>query len=244
MGVLIAKLEFQDLISSVVQGAGFDGDDTVSLANVTLANYFSAALCMPYERFLEACEKERYDIELISHRFGTSYEQTAHRMCTLQRPGAKGVPFFFVRIDRAGNVSKRFSAGRFPFLRYGGTCPKWNIHEAFEVPDQVHTQVVRMPEGGEYISIARTVTRSLGTHGVRAQRLAIGLGCDVSYARRLIYADAINFEGTNPVNIGLNCYVCEQQNCPSRAFAPINRKLAFNERERSLALFEFEGGQS
>lgn len=240
VGVLIAKLEYEALIEDVIHKAGMRGGDIVSLARITLANYFAAALAMPYGRFLEACEKERYDVELLGHRFGASYEQTAHRMCTLQRAGAKGVPFFFVRIDRAGNVSKRFSAGRFPVLRVGGTCPQWNIHAAFETPDQIHTQIVRMPEGAQYISIARTVTRARGTYGAPAQRLAIGLGCDVSYAPRLVYADPISLEGTEPVNIGLNCYLCEQQNCPSRAQAPINRRIAINERERSLALFEFE----
>ena len=102
---------------------------------------------MPYRPFLAACESERYDIELISHRFGTSFEQTAHRMTTLQRQEARGIPFFFVRVDRAGNVSKRFSAGRFPFSRFGGTCPLWNIHGAFETPGQIQTQLIRMPEG-------------------------------------------------------------------------------------------------
>ncbi|MCE8471461.1 short-chain fatty acyl-CoA regulator family protein, partial [Rhodovulum sulfidophilum] len=147
IGVLLARLEQQELIDAVIRSAGFgDGfgaGDACRLARVSLANYFAAALMMPYGRFLAACESERYDVELLSHRFGTSYEQTAHRMSTLQRPEARGIPFFFVRVDRAGNVSKRFSAGRFPFSRFGGTCPLWNIHGAFEAPGRVHTQVIR-----------------------------------------------------------------------------------------------------
>lgn len=241
LGVLIARLEYEDQIEATIATARFGDDDTRSLARVTLANYFSAALLMPYARFLAACEKERYDVELVSHRFGASYEQTAHRMATLQRPEARGIPFFFVRIDRAGNMSKRFSAGRFPFSRFGGTCPLWNIHAAFEAPGTIQTQIIRMPEGASYFSIARTVTRAGGTHNAPAQRLAIGLGCDVSYAARLVYADGINLERTAPTDIGLNCYLCERQNCGSRAQPPINRRLAINERERSLALFRFEG---
>ncbi|MFD1797093.1 ImmA/IrrE family metallo-endopeptidase [Paracoccus aurantiacus] len=240
MGVLIARLDYQDLIDEVMTGGAFDGDATRSLARVSLANYFAAALLMPYRPFLAACESERYDIELIGHRFGTGFEQTAHRMTTLQRPEARGIPFFFVRVDRAGNVSKRFSAGRFPFSRFGGTCPLWNIHGAFETPGKLQTQLIRMPEGGKYFSIARTVTRAGGTFFSPAPRLAVGLGCDVAFAPRLIYADAIDQEKTEPTEIGLNCFLCERQNCASRAQAPINRNLAVNELERSVALFSFE----
>lgn len=243
IGVLLASLEQDAAIARTVERSGLTGEAEVALARVSLANYFAAALVMPYRRFLSACETERYDVELISHRFGVSYEQAAHRMTTLQRPDARGIPFFFVRVDRAGNVSKRFSAGRFPFSRFGGTCPLWNIHAAFEAPDRVHTQVIRMPEGASYFSIARTVTRAGSTHTHPSPRLAIGLGCDVVYAPRLVYADSLDLAQMRPTEIGLNCYLCEKHNCASRAQAPINRRLAINERERSLALFRFEGEQ-
>ncbi|MBD9526748.1 short-chain fatty acyl-CoA regulator family protein [Paracoccus sp. PAR01] len=240
IGVLLARLEQEELIAGLVAQAGLSDAAAVSLLRVSLANYFSAALMMPYGRFLAACESARYDVELLSHRFGSSFEQAAHRMTTLQRPDARGIPFFFVRVDQAGNISKRFSAGRFPFSRFGGTCPLWNIHSAFETPERVQTQVIRMPEGASYFSIARTVTRAGGMHGAPAQRLAIGLGCDVSYAPRLVYADGIDLERTRPVDIGLNCYLCERPDCSARAHAPINRRMKVNERERSLAIFSFE----
>ncbi|MDD2868425.1 short-chain fatty acyl-CoA regulator family protein [Neomegalonema sp.] len=240
IAVLLARLERQETIDRLVSGAGLSDPVTESLARVSLANYFAAALMMPYGRFLAACESARYDVELLSHRFGTSFEQTAHRMTTLQRPEARGIPFFFVRVDRAGNISKRFSAGRFPFSRFGGSCPLWNIHAAFETPGQVQTQVIRMPEGASYFSIARTVTRAGGAHGAPAQKWAIGLGCDVAYAPRLIYAEGIDLERMRPVDVGLNCYLCERPDCAARAHAPINRRLVVNERERSLAIFRFE----
>lgn len=239
IGVLLARLEQEDVISDLVAGAGV-ADASAALMRVSLANYFAAALLMPYARFLAACEAARYDVELLGHRFGTSYEQTAHRMSTLQRAGARGIPFFFVRVDRAGNISKRFSAGRFPFSRFGGSCPLWNIHAAFDTPDLVQTQVIRMPEGATYFSIARTVARAGGTHGAPAQRHAIGLGCDVAFAPRLVHADAIALDRIQPVDIGLNCYLCERPDCASRAHAPVNRRLRVNERERSLALFQFD----
>lgn len=243
IGVLLGQLEQRELTEHVVSNAGLDDPAALSLMRISLANYFAAALLMPYSRFLSACESARYDVELLSHRFGTSFEQTAHRMSTLQRPDARGIPFFFVRVDQAGNISKRFSAGRFPFSRFGGTCPLWNIHSSFETPERVQTQVIRMPEGASYFSIARTVSRAGGTHGAPAQRLAIGLGCDVAYAPRLVYADGIDLDRTKPVDIGLNCYLCERPDCSARAHAPINRKLEVNERERSLAIFRFESGQ-
>lgn len=242
IGVLLARLEAEATISDLVDKAAFTDPAAISLMRVSLANYFAAALLMPYGRFLAACESTRYDVELLGHRFATSFEQTAHRMSTLQRPDARGIPFFFVRVDRAGNISKRFSAGRFPFSRFGGTCPLWNIHSAFETPDQVQTQVIRMPEGASYFSITRTTSRSGGSYGAPSQRLAIGLGCDVAYAPRLVYAEGIDLDRTRPVDIGLNCYLCERKNCAARAHAPINRKLAVNERERSLAIFQFEEG--
>lgn len=239
IGVLLARLEQEAAISALVEAAGLSDPAAISLMRVSLANYFAAALLMPYGRFLAAYESTRYDVELLSHRFGSSFEQTAHRMSTLQREGARGIPFFFVRVDRAGNMSKRFSAGRFPFSRFGGTCPLWNVHAAFETADQIQTQIIRMPEGTSYFSIARTVTRAGGTHGQPAQRLVIGLGCDVAYAPRLVYADGIDLARTRPVDIGLNCYLCERPNCAARSNPPINRPLHVNERERSLALFSF-----
>ena len=239
IAVLIARLDYQDLIDEVM-GKSFEGDAARSLARVSLMNYFAAAMLMPYRQFLAACESERYDIEVVGHRFGTGFEQTAHRMTTLQRPEARGIPFFFVRVARAGNVSKRFSAGRFPCSRFGGTCPLWNIHAAFETPGRVTTQLIRMPEGARYYSIARTVTRAGGSFSAPAPRLAVGLGCDVAFAPRLIYADSIDPDRTEPTEIGLNCYLCERQHCASRAQAPINRNLAVNELERSVALFSFD----
>ena len=241
IGVLLARLEQDAAIAEALDKSGLTDPSALVLGRVTLANYFAAALLMPYRRFLAACESLRYDVELISHRFGTSYEQTAHRMSTLQRPDARGIPFFFVRVDRAGNISKRFSAGRFAISRFGGTCPLWNIHAAFEGRDQVQTQIIRMPEGASYFSFARTVTRAGGSHSAPAPRFAIGLGCDVAYAPRLVYADGIDLSRIRPVDIGLNCYLCERANCASRAHAPINRRLAVNERERSLAILRFEG---
>lgn len=236
----IGMLEQRDLIDSIVKTAGLPGREAEGLARTSLANYFAAAVLMPYGRFLKEAETTRYDIDLLSHRFGTSFEQTAHRLTTLQKPEARGIPFFFVRVDVAGNVSKRFSSGRFHFSKFGGTCPLWNIHNSFQTPGTVHTQLIQMPDDTTYFSIAKMVNRAVGSFHAPAQKLAIGLGCDIAYAPRLTYAQGYNLDTAQPTPIGVNCYLCERPNCRQRAHAPLNKTLNFDERRRGMSLFTFE----
>ncbi|MFN4185246.1 MAG: short-chain fatty acyl-CoA regulator family protein [Hyphomonas sp.] len=236
----LGMLEYGDLIDSYVVKAGFTDRDAIGLARVSLANYFAAAVLMPYHSFLREAEKTKYDVQLLSHRFNTSFEQTAHRLTTLQKPDARGIPFFFMRIDTAGNVSKRFSAGRFHFSKFGGACPLWNIHECFEAPGRIRTQIIQMPDDTTYFSIGRTITRTDGFYDKPGPKLAIGLGCDIAYAKRLVYAAEHNLEKAEPTPIGVNCYLCERQNCASRAHAPLSRKLVFDERARGISLYRFQ----
>lgn len=241
MAYQIGLLEHRDLIDSLIDTAGFDTREAERLCRTSLANYFAAAVLMPYAKFLKEAESCRYDIDLLANRFATSFEQTAHRLTTLQKPDARGIPFFFVRIDTAGNVSKRFSAGRFHFSDFGGACPLWNIHDAFATPESVRTQIIQMPDETTYFSIARTVTRAGGAYGRQSQKLAVGLGCDIAYAPRLVYAAGLNLEAVAPTPIGINCHLCERENCRQRAHAPLNRKLTFDERARGMSIFRFEG---
>lgn len=235
----IGMLEQRNLIDDIVASAGLPGREAEGLCRTSLANYFAAALLMPYNRFLKEAERTRYDVELLSHRFGTSFEQTAHRLTTLQKPEARGIPFFFIRIDVAGNVSKRFSAGRFHFSKFGGACPLWNIHECFQSPGTLKTQIVQMPDETTYFSIAKMVSRSDGTYTSPKQKLAIGLGCDIAFAPRLTYADKYNMDTPQTTPIGVNCYLCERANCLQRSHAPLNKTLKFDERARSLSLYRF-----
>jgi len=235
----IGMLEQRALIDEIVESAKLPGQEAEGLCRTSLANYFAAALLMPYDRFLKEAEKTRYDVELLSHRFGTSFEQTAHRLTTLQKPNAQGIPFFFIRIDVAGNVSKRFSSGRFHFSKFGGACPLWNIHECFQTPGRLNTQIIQMPDETTYFSIAKMVSRSDGTYEAPEQKLAIGLGCDIAYAPRLTYGDKYNLDTPQPTPIGVNCYLCERANCLQRAHAPLNKTLNFDERARSMSLYRF-----
>ena len=235
----IGMLEQRELIDDIVKTAALPGREAEGLMRTSLANYFAAATLMPYTRFLKEAERIKYDVDLLGHRFGTSFEQTAHRLTTLQKPDARGIPFFFVRIDVAGNVSKRFSAGRFHFSRFGGACPLWNIHECFQTPGTTISQMIQLPDETTYFSIAKMVSRSDGTYNAPAQKLAIGLGCDIAYAPRLTYAQNYNLENPNPTPIGVNCYLCERPHCRQRAHAPLNKTLSFDERARGMSLFSF-----
>ncbi|MBC6402634.1 MAG: DUF2083 domain-containing protein [Hyphomonadaceae bacterium] len=236
----IGLLECREVIDDIITRAKLPGREAEGLARTSLGNYFASALLMPYAQFLKDAENSRYDVDLLSSRYGTSFEQTTHRLTTLQKPDARGIPFFFVRIDVAGNVSKRFSAGRFHFSQFGGACPLWNIHECFQGPGRIHTQIVQLPDDTIYFSIAKMVQRSDSTYGMPAQKLAIGLGCDIAYAPRLIYARQYNLDDPSPTPIGINCYVCERQNCQQRAHAPLNKNLLFDEHARGMSIFSFE----
>ena len=236
----IGLLEHRALIDEITASANLPGREAEGLCRTNMANYFAAAVLMPYARFLKQAEGSKYDIDLLSHRFGTSFEQTAHRLTTLQKPEARGIPFFFVRIDVAGNVSKRFSAGRFHFSQFGGACPLWNIHDCFAAPGQTVTQMIQLPDETTYFSIAKMIARGGGTYNAPAQKLAIGLGCDIAYAPRLVYAQQYNLETPQPTPIGVNCYLCERPHCRQRAHAPLNKTLSFDERRRGVSLFDFE----
>lgn len=237
----IAYLEQADLIDSMVKASSLKGEETLRLARVSLANYFAAALIMPYGRFHKAAEDSGYDIELLARRFGTSFEQTCHRLTTLQRAGARGIPFFLIRVDGAGNVSKRFAAAGFHFSRFGGTCPRWNLHDAFRSPGKIITQIVQLPDDTTYFSIARTVRRPGAGVLAPEQELAVGLGCELTDASRLTYAKGLDLKAPEAVTpIGVNCRLCERPDCAERAFPPINRKLIVDEQARGLSSFTFQ----
>lgn len=193
-------------------------DAAKKLATYGLAQYFAAAVTMPYRQFLAAAEDTRYDIDRVASIFGTGFETTAQRLTTLQRPGTRGVPFFFIRTDRAGNISKRQSATGFHFSRSGGSCPLWVVHRAFETPNRITRQVATMPDGRTYLWIARHVQGEAKRFGTPRKEFAVGLGCDISQAHRLVYSDALNLSPSAATPIGPGCISCPRENCAQRAF--------------------------
>jgi XRE family transcriptional regulator, fatty acid utilization regulator len=230
LGTQLAFLEMGQTLTRMADAPRFTGEAVRQLVRTGLANYFSAALILPYQRFLDAAESLRYDIDLLSQHFGVSFETVCHRLSTMQRPQAHGVPFFFIRVDRAGNVSKRQSAARFHFSRVGGTCPLWNVYEAFAHPGRILRQLARMPDGRVYLWIARTVSRQMGGYGELGQVYAVALGCDVEHAHRLVYAKGLDLhDPAASTPIGMGCRVCERADCPQRAFPYIGQGLAVSE---------------
>ncbi|MEB4209800.1 short-chain fatty acyl-CoA regulator family protein [Mycobacterium sp. 94-17] len=215
----IALLTQSRLITGIIAGDDQLSDDARGVARIGLANYFAGALLLPYLRFLEAAERVRYDIDQLARRFEVGFETICHRLSTLQRPNARGVPFIFVRTDSAGNISKRQSATAFHFSRVGGNCPLWVVHHAFSRPDQFLTQVAQMPDGRTYFWIARTTTTEPSRYLGPDKSFAIGLGCDVAHAEKLIYSVGIDLADAEPiVPIGAGCKICDRPACPQRAF--------------------------
>src|SRR5712691_1150955 len=190
----IGLAEAQTHFETIVARAGPLDDAPRRLYRITLANYFAAAVMMPYAAFHAAAEALSYDVHVLAQRFNSGFEQVCHRLTTLQRPNARGVPFFLLRVDNAGNVSKRFSSGTFPFSKFGGTCPLWNVHATFETPDRIVTQIVELPDGARYFSVAQAARRSIAPFGKPQPRYAIGLGCESKYLPRLVYSAGLNIE--------------------------------------------------
>lgn len=229
----LGLLEAGPVLDGLLAGSGLDEGQARTLGRVTLANYLAGALLMPYAPFLAAAQELGYDVEALGARFGASWEQVAHRLTTLSRPAARGIPFFMVRVDDAGNVSKRFSSGAFPFSRWGGTCPRWSLHDAFRQPGRVLAEVVELPDGKRWLTVARTARRHRPRWGEREATFAVGLGCEARWAPQLVYGQALG----EPTGIGVNCRLCPRPACPSRAAPPLAGGLALSEATRGLSPF-------
>ncbi|AWZ20564.1 DNA-binding protein, putative [Roseovarius sp. TM1035] len=234
--LLQLALVMQDqLLEATLDFARFQSDAARSIAKIGLANYFAGAAMMPYGRFLTAAQEVRHDLEVLAHRFGASIEQVCHRLSTLQRPGAKGIPFFFVRVDQAGTITKRHSATRLQFARFGGACPLWNVHRAFETPGRFLRQLAETPDGVRYISLARDVSKPGGSFGAPVRRFAIALGCEVKHAGELVYADDLDVSRARAFEpIGISCRICERAECHQRSVPPLERRLQVTPDERGV----------
>jgi XRE family transcriptional regulator, fatty acid utilization regulator len=239
LGYQLAVLEFGPLLDAMAERAAPPDRPTRNLMKVSLANYLAAAFMMPYDAFHEAAERTAYDIELVRARFGASFEQACHRLTTLSRPGARGVPFFMLRVDSAGNISKRYAGSTFPFSRFGGTCPRWNIHSSFRTPGRIVTQIVETPDGQRYFTLSRTVSRIATPYAGDDSELAVGLGCELKYAERLVYSRGIDLRDPVATPIGPACRICERPACPQRASEPINRTLTVDDFTKSISPYPF-----
>lgn len=230
----IAILEFAAALDAVEARSGIADEQTATLLRAGLVSYLAGAILLPYERYLKAATTARYDLAVLRARFGVSLEQVMHRLTTLQRPGAEGVPFFLIRVDVAGNVSKRFSANSFSFARFGGSCPVWNLHHALQAPGRLLTQLAEMPDGTRYLSVASSVAKPWRPGPFRAAHYALALGCEQRDMGKLVYAERLP-EGADP--IGVTCQACPRGDCPDRAFPAAHQKIPRIDHVRMDPLF-------
>lgn len=234
----LAYLELDEQISAAVAEGKLVGDSASRLAQRALAGYCAAAMVMPYAAFARAADQRGYDIEALSRQFGTSFEQTAHRLTTLQKPGQEKIPFFFIRVDEAGNVSKRLDSTSFPFARHGGGCPLWSVHHVFATPRRIVTQRLELPDGQRFLSIARTVNSGGGAYGIGSVVRALALVCDAQHADRLVYfRDTV--QAPVPTPIGITCRLCHRTSCRSRSEPPIGLQILADTTRRTDTPFGF-----
>jgi predicted transcriptional regulator/DNA-binding XRE family transcriptional regulator len=234
----LALVEFAGVIDRMVAEAAPPDEGIAQLLHMSLANYAAGAIMMPYGRFLRACEEMRYSIDRLCGEFGANVEQVAHRFTTLSRPGARGVPFFMLRVDPAGNISKRYAGDQFPFSRFGGTCPRWNMHAAFQAAGQVVTQLIETPDGHRYFTVARTIERPIKTD-LSGGLLAVGLGCEVRHADKLSCADVYDLANAPVTPVGPACAICPRLDCGYRATAPAGHMLAVDRHKKTISPYPF-----
>lgn len=238
----LALLDFRSPIAAEVEAAAPADPSARGLLVTSLANYGAAAMLMPYGRFHAAAEAHRYDVDRLAAEFDASIEQVSHRLTTLGRPGARGVPLFLIRSDAAGNISKRFASDAFPFSRFGGTCPRWNLHTAFRTPGRVVPQIVETPEGERFFTWSRAVERPLRLDATIDHLVALGLGCALPHAGRIVYADGLDLTRPKVTGIGPACRLCERPNCPDRAAPPAGHRLTVSETIKTVTPYPFLGG--
>ncbi|MEM9694656.1 MAG: short-chain fatty acyl-CoA regulator family protein, partial [Myxococcota bacterium] len=233
-----ALITQQELFDSLALEDELNSEASRAMVPIVLANYFAAAVLMPYDPFLEAAEAVRYDIELLAHRYRTSFEQVCHRLTTLRRPGHEGIPLHFIRIDIAGNISKRFSASGIRMPRFSGACPRWNVHAAFLTPGMIRVQISRMTDGSQYFCIARTVQRATGGYNIPHTIYSIGLGCPLRYAKRMVYSDGVALDSADAASpVGTTCRTCDRLECEQRVFPPMQTPLTINKHVRGTSFF-------
>lgn len=241
LALQIAQFYAENTINEILNETNFSTSEAREICKIGLQNYFAGALLLPYQLFLTTARELRHDLELLSGRFNASLEQICHRLSTLQRPGAKGVPVFFARVDRAGNITKRHSVTRLQFARYGSACPLWNVHEAFEAQGQINRQLAETPDGVRYLCLAMQIVKNFGGFKRPQLRYALALGCEIAYADQFVYADDLNLAAqTNFTPIGISCRICERTNCAQRAVPPLMRKLQIDHNNREITPYRLD----
>ena len=229
-----AEKEIEEYLSNFT----FPSEESKKLTKIALLNYCGAAILMPYKPFHAECKKLKYDLELLQNTFATSFEQVAHRVTCLQDPKLPGIPFHFLRVDMAGNISKRFSLSGIEIPRYGGACPRWNVYSALTRPGVIQAAVSKMSNGEKYVCIARTVEKGIGRFGQSKSVLSIGLGCQAKYAKDFVYTENLNInDKSTEIPIGVSCRTCDRLDCSQRAFPPLHKKFDVDINSRGVSVY-------
>ncbi|MBU1306210.1 MAG: DUF2083 domain-containing protein, partial [Alphaproteobacteria bacterium] len=236
----LAGMEQTTLLDQLLDAASFKTAEARAIARMGLANYFAGALQMPYGAYLKAAEAHGYDIEELGHLFGASLEQVAHRLSTMQRPRERGVPFFFARVDAAGTITKRHSATALQFARFGGACPLWNVHRAFEAHGQIIRQLAETPDGNRYLCLAWSSEKRSGGYKGITRRYAYALGCEISHAGRLVYGSDIDLARDSFDPIGISCRICERRNCTQRSVPPLASSISVHADRRAVVPYDID----
>jgi predicted transcriptional regulator/DNA-binding XRE family transcriptional regulator len=220
-------LDESKLAERLVAAAPPRHGETARLVKIHLANYFAGALLLPYGDFFAEVQRTRYDLARLVTVFDSSWEMVAHRICNLADPRRPGVPMHFLRVDVAGNISKRYSASGLKFPASHGSCPKWAVHAAFMTPQAVVKQYSAMPDGQTYFCFARVISEPAQGSLVRGVSYSIGVGAKADDARHFVYADELPRRDLpkSAVPVGITCRFCERTDCNQRA-AP-SYKFAF-----------------
>ncbi|MEM9475445.1 MAG: short-chain fatty acyl-CoA regulator family protein [Pseudomonadota bacterium] len=238
MAYQVGLIEQGALMERLLDEARFHSENAREVCRMTFANYFAGAVLLPYTEFLGAAKDYRHDLDRLAFRFDASREQVCHRLSMLQRPGHKGVPFFFVRVDRAGTITKRHSATSLQFTRFGGSCPLWNVHKAFETQDEILRQLATTPDGRRYLCLAFSKSIPGTEYRSQPRKYAIGLGCEVAHAGQLVYSDDLDLtDDTRFEPIGTGCRVCERPTCSHRSVPPLARGIGVDHHSRSAVPF-------
>ena len=237
-GAQIAQEGAMDIIEGYLSQFKFPSEESKKLTTVALLNYCGAAILMPYAMFHSECIKQKYDLELLQNTFACTFEQIAHRVTCLQDPKLPGIPFHFLRVDVAGNISKRFSLSGIEIPRYGGACPRWNVYSAFSRPGVIQAAVSKMTNGEKYVCIARTVEKGVGRYGRKKSMLSIGLGCEAKYAKDFIYTENMDLnDKKSEIPIGVSCRTCDRLDCSQRAFPPLHKKFDVDINNRGVSVY-------
>jgi predicted transcriptional regulator len=240
LGYQLALIEAKSTLDTLIAQADMPDEQSQRLLRLNLANYFAGALLMPYSKFHAASEATGYDIMLLTARFGVSFEQVCHRLTTLQRPTARGIPFGLLRVDEAGTISKRFAAGRFPFAKLGGSCALWSLHQSFRTPGTLLTQIVEMPEGDRYFSLCASYPAHTKSHNAIVPHYAVALMCELRYAPLLTYAGGLNLETPSATPIGPACPLCTQPHCRQRSQPPLHKSMVVDLHSKTASPYRFE----